>query len=438
MSPRAIAERVWRAGVAAVDSRRLVADAVRGLAGEIAAKERLLVLGAGKAGAGMAAGVLDAVADSRVAPAKAGPSSSPAFRRGSARVDGVLSVPADCVRDLPPVRLLAGRPAGVNEPRPEGVAATREILSLARAADADTFALVLISGGGSALLVAPAAGVTLEAKQAVTRLMASRGAPIGDLNAVRSRLSDVKAGGLARALTNAGSVHALVISDVIGDPLPVIASGPCVAAADPPDAAAVLAKYEPDESEWPAGVADALRRTPPPPPRAVPHSLVGTNATAVDAAAAEARSLGFAVEVLGSGRAGTVEEAAAFWAESIRRAEATDKPLVLIDGGEPTVSLPPNPGRGGRNQQLALDVLRRLRGDERGWAFLSGGTDGEDGPTDAAGGGVGPFAGGPEIEPHLERFDAYPWLEAAGCLLKTGPTHTNVMDLRVGVVAAQR
>ena len=433
-SARDLAEAVWRAGVASVDSRRLVREAiaidgstltVAGRPHAVAEFDRVLVLGAGKAGGGMVQGVEDVLA-------------------GSVSLSGHVNVPADCVVATGPVRLHAGRPAGVNEPRPEGVAGTRRMLELARAADARTLVIVLISGGGSALLVDPT--VSLKAKQAVTRMLAKAGAPIQELNAVRTRLSRVKGGGLARALAGAGAVETLVISDVIGDPLDVIASGPTVLPAAEPDTRRqpvdILRRYVPDERQWPEDTGEALEAAPPAGPAAdVRHTLIGTNATAVAAAAAEAERRGYAVVSLGPGHGGEAAGVGRTWAARIAEAAPDGPPTVMLDGGEPTVEVGAAGGKGGRNQELVLAAVDRLWHNHRtDWALLSGGTDGEDGPTDAAGAVADAdlirraLASGLEPDPFLTRHDSYTFFDACDGLLKTGPTHTNVMDLRVAVV----
>ena len=428
---------IWRAGVAAVASDRLVRDAVRtdGSALHVlderfaaADWDRLLVVGAGKAGAGMAAGFAAAVAGSPWAD----------------RLTGFVIVPADCVRaDVPGFTLHAGRPAGVNEPRPEGVAGTRRILELVRGCGPRDLCVVLLSGGGSALLVAPAEGVTLADKLAVTKLLAARGAAIGELNTVRKHLSAVKGGGLARA-GGAGRLVCLAISDVIGDPLDVIASGPTVAdPTAPADALAVLRRFVPDEADLPAPVWTAVgrdRRERGVPPTAR-TAVIGSNAVATAAARRAALSLDYAVDRTGPAEGG---EAAEVGRRLVPRTDhGGDGPLCRISGGEPTVTLCENPGRGGRNQELvlaAVDAVWDALGGFGGAVVLSGGTDGEDGPTDAAG-AVADDALlrrarelGLHPRPFLDRNDAYPFFEATGGLLKTGPTHTNVMDLRVVLV----
>src|SRR5690606_19624071 len=173
---------------------------------------RIVVVGGGKAGAGMAQGVLQAIPESV---------------RQAKQLTGWLNVPADCVTECGPIHLHAARPAGVNEPTPEGVAGTDEILRQVASLSDEDLCLVLISGGGSALLPAPAEGITLADKLAVTRHLSASGANIEQLNLVRKELSRIKGGGLARAC-RAGRMVALIISDVLGDPLHLIASGPTV------------------------------------------------------------------------------------------------------------------------------------------------------------------------------------------------------------------
>ena len=320
--------------------------------------------------------------------------------------------------------------------------------------------MVLLSGGGSALLVAPAEGVTLEDKQRVTRLLAGRGASIGELNAVRKRLSAVKGGGLARAC-GAGRTVCLAISDVIGDPLPVIASGPTVADAGGEDPADVLRRFCPDEEELQPAVWAAVRRGPG--PRSVPATVttrvIGSNAVAsrrrLDhiAKAVDCRFLlrGTAIRSRLRPVAGPSSPPSAVAREEGPRCTASRRgrrrrqapaalQLCLISGGEPTVTLCESPGKGGRNQELVLAAVAEVWDDPAGFSgavILSGGTDGEDGPTDAAG-AVADDALlaearrlGLHPRPFLDRNDAYPFFEATGGLLKTGPTHTNVMDLRV-------
>ena len=229
---------IWRAGLEAVRSERLLAEAVRvegdwlTIAGtepvDLRKVERIVVVGGGKAGAGMAAGLEAALGERLIA---------------EKQLAGWLNVPADCVRELKSIHLHAARPAGVNEPTAEGVAGTRRMLELAQSAGPRDLGICLLSGGGSALMPAPVEGVPLEEKLAVTRYLSGTGANIEQLNTVRKQISQFKGGGLARAWSG-GPFHALIISDVLGDPLDVIASGPTVAdSVSPADAIDVLEEF---------------------------------------------------------------------------------------------------------------------------------------------------------------------------------------------------
>ncbi len=227
--PRDHARAIWGAAVAAADPVRLVRAALADpdLRAAVDRAGRILVVGGGKAGASMAAGVETALADRLD------------------RVCGVLNVPEGAVRPMRAVRLHAGRPDGVNHPTAAGVAGVREMLDLVKTAGPGDLGLCLLSGGGSALLPAPVEGVTLEDKQRVTALLHACGATIDQMNCVRKHLSRFKGGRLAQAFAERRCpLYSLVVSDVIGDPLDVIASGPT--AADPTtftDALAVLDGY---------------------------------------------------------------------------------------------------------------------------------------------------------------------------------------------------
>ena len=444
---------IWRAGVAAVDASRLVREVLRATAEGLticgrlwpwSSFGRLCVVGAGKAGAGMAAGVEDALGPQRVAE----------------RVCGWINVPADCVRALQKIHLHAARPAGVNEPTAAGVEGSRQILDLVSQLAPNDLCLVLISGGGSALLPAPIAGLTLPEKQLVTRLLMQGGATIQELNTVRKQLSAIKGGGLARAIT-ARQTETLIISDVVGDPLDIIASGPTVVdPSTPAQAREVLRRFVSDAAHVPASVWRLLDRPAASVPGAgrstlprteVRNHLIGTNRVAVEAARTLGEQLGYEVVDVGSNNTGEATEIGRGLArDCLRRSQtrgASGRPVCILSGGEPVVRLAPagERGLGGRNQQLALAALEELSGKDRepfpqNIVVLSGGTDGEDGPTDAAGGwasaGVAESAQRLGLVPgqFLARNDAYHFLEATGGLLKTGPTHTNVMDLRVALV----
>jgi glycerate 2-kinase len=428
------ARAIWRAAVEAVDSKRLVRQVVRvaettlTVAGEsidLASIDRIAVVGAGKAGAGMAQGLEEALGHSLLD-----------------RVVGWINVPADCVRPLQRITLHAARPAGINEPTEEGVRGTHEILRIVSELGPNDLCLVLISGGGSALLPGPAAPVTLAEKQQLTRKLAAAGATIQELNTVRKQLSTVKGGRLA-AQIGAGRTIVLIISDVIGDPLEMIASGPTVTdTATPTDAEAILRRRLADD-EVPPSVWERLRTAGAPPvvPETVRNVVIGNNRTAVAAAVAEARRRGYDVKDIGSENAGEAAEWGRTLAEAALDARRRHpKRFCLVGGGETTVRLESStrPQKGGRNQEIALAAVARLWNEPaHGIVVLSGGTDGEDGPTDAAGAiadvAVIGEARRRRLSPQefLASHDSYWFFDATGGLIKTGPTHTNVMDVQV-------
>ncbi|MDP1798760.1 MAG: DUF4147 domain-containing protein [Planctomycetaceae bacterium] len=433
---------IWCAGVAAVASDQLVLRAVHcdgntldiaGHSFDLREIDRILVVGGGKAGAGMAVGLETALGADLVA----------------AKVTGIVNVPTDCVRTLQRITIHAGRPAGVNEPTAEGVAGVDRMLHLVGTMTPRDLLIVLLSGGGSALLPAPALGISLSDKRTVTRLLMSRGAPIEDLNAVRSALSRFKGGQLAQAIP-AGRAIALIISDVVADPLSVIASGPTVTV--PPvnsSPADILRKYVCDVSEVPAHVwtvldqhslksaAQLASRV------AVTNCIIGNNATALQAAAAEALKRGYAIAGYETDQRGIAREVGVTLAERCLAEHSrptTSRGWCWLSGGEPIVELAPydGPRRGGRNQELALSALQRWWDEDlANMVLVSGGTDGEDGPTDAAGGiadaAVRAQAQSLNLTPrdYLAVNNAYPFLQQTGGLIQTGPTHTNVMDIRV-------
>jgi len=438
--------RIWRAGVAAVAPERLLGEAIRldgslltiettrgdGVDIDLSNAGRVIVVGGGKAGAGMARGFEAALA--------------PLVEAG--RVEGLLSVPANCVGLTQAIQLVGGRPAGVNEPRPEGAAATAEMLRLVSTASRDDVVICLLSGGGSALMPSPAEGLTLDDKIAVAKLLAAAGATIDELNTVRQHLSRFKGGGLARAC-RAGRLVTLVISDVLGDPLDLIASGPTVEPrSTPADALAVLKRLRLSDEPRLARVVSVLRskvtEKHPRPTTDATTLVLANNATAVDAAGVEAERLGYSHAMdcarHSEGPAEEVGRHLAQMALRMRDAVGANEPDCLITGGEPTVTLAPSDirGKGGRNQQLVLAALQELHGC-RDVALVSGGTDGEDGPTDVAGAmideGIASKLAGADLADTLRRNDAYPLFSSVDALLKTGPTNTNVCDLRVVTVS---
>lgn len=436
--------RIWQAGLDAVRSDRLVRDHVRVeqdtlLIGEEAillnSVRRIIVVGAGKAGAGMAEG-LEQVLGPTLLEEK--------------HVSGWINAPQNCVRPLRRIHLHGARPAGCNEPTESGVLGAAKIRQSLEQASPEDICIALISGGASALLPEPVDGVSLADKLAVTRHLSAAGANIEELNTVRKHLSKVKGGGLARACA-AGRLFALVISDVPGDPLDVIGSGLTVPdTSSVGDALAVLDRY----AARAAGVAPAaiaylesqLGKPGPPAPRCrIQNLVIGNNATAVDAAGLEAERLGYSHAMVSSRTPeGPAEEVGRSLAVMALRMRDNPGPDCLISGGEPVVQLVPSErrGRGGRNQQLVLAAMQLFT--ESGGedvVLLSAGTDGEDGPTDAAGACCTAEViaearrQGLDLTDYLLRNDAYTVFDRLEALIRTGPTHTNVCDLRVVVVS---
>jgi len=330
--------------------------------------------------------------------------------------------------------------------------AGRKAVALAESTADDDTLLVLISGGASALMALPADGVTLDDKRATTQQLLRAGADIYALNTVRKHLSAIKGGWLAAGAR--GACHALAISDVVGDDLSVIASGPTVADASRfEDALAVIQQFGGDGaypaavvSRLHAGAAGAAAETPKPcDPRlaSTRTSVIGSRRDAMEGAATEAESLGYHVlrlddAVVGEARTAAVSHLGAVLA----RAAGVGRPACIVSSGETTVRVTGG-GKGGRNQEFALAVAMALEGAGLRTAIVlaSVGTDGIDGPTDAA----GAIADSTTIErAHragltpghaLSDNNAYAFFEALGDLIHTGPTGTNVGDLQVILLA---
>ncbi|MES2791530.1 MAG: DUF4147 domain-containing protein [Planctomycetota bacterium] len=436
---------IWTAGVDAVRAPQLLRQAIQSdsqhltVCGESWSwndLDRIVVVGAGKAGAGMAAALEDILGPHIV----------------DERVTGWVNVPADCVRPLRRITLHPGRPAGVNEPTIEGAQGTARILELADSLQPRDLCLVLLSGGGSALLPAPVPGISLQDKQAVTRFLMSSGATINELNTVRKQLSRIKGGGLARACRQ-GRMVSLIISDVVGDPLDIIASGPTIPdSSSPQRALEILAQFHATAPQVPQSVFDVLQQAaqtktaPQPINDRIRNVVIGNNSVALQAATDRATELGYQVQSFGSdnqGEANAVGRDLAHRCLEELNCTARTEPVCLLSGGEPIVHLTPTdqPRKGGRNQQLVLAALIELwKADLTRTAILSGGTDGEDGPTDAAGAYLDAevrtraIAHGLNPQSFLDACNAYSFFDPAGGLIKTGPTHTNVMDLRVALI----
>ncbi len=337
-------------------------------------------------------------------------------------------------------------------PDERGVSGTTEVLSLVGNADEKDLVICLISGGGSALLVAPAEGLSLEDKQKVTQLLLDSGATIHEMNAVRKHLSRVKGGGLAR-LAHPATVVSLILSDVIGDDLDVIASGPTITDKNTfQDAQQVFNRYEIWErvsdsvrKHIEKGVDGEIEDTPKPGDPSFQRDsweLVATNFQALTSARKEAERLGYHTLILSGMMEGETQEVAkvhtAIAKEVVRSGNPLSPPLCVLSGGETTVTIK-GKGKGGRNQEFVLASALAIDG-EKHMVVLSGGTDGTDGPTDAAGaiadGDTLARARTKGLDPwdHLQRNDSYPFFEALDDLLMTGPTRTNVMDVRIMLI----
>ena len=436
---------IFNAALAAVDPYNAVLNAasvehdqlkIAGAKYDLAAFERIIVVGAGKATARMALAV-ESLLGNKIA-------------AGLIVVKDGHTAPLDIIEQVE-----AAHPV----PNEAGIAGTLRILNMVRGADEKTLVICLLSGGASALLVAPAdgvthGGVTLQDKQDATRLLLNAGASINELNAVRKHLSSVKGGRLAQA-TFPAQLVTLIVSDVIGDALDVIGSGPT----SPDDSTfgyawAVIAKYG-LQQRFPPRVTDYLQRgIDGQKPETVKENdpcltktrnvIVAGIRQALDAAKDRAAQLGYSVQTITDTLQGEARDAARLLAQAARSeldAMQANERRCLLYGGETTVTVR-GTGKGGRNQEFALAFALASEGDQ-GVSLLSAGTDGSDGPTDAAGamvdGSTASRARSLGIDPlrHLEQNDSYAFFQqfdaASGSHshFKTGPTGTNVMDIQI-------
>ncbi|RJP20997.1 MAG: glycerate kinase [Candidatus Abyssobacteria bacterium SURF_5] len=436
---REAAESIARAAIEAVKPEVLIPRAVsldgsllrvHDLRIDLSHYRRIIVVGAGKATAAMAH-ALEGLLQERIS-------------------GGVIVVPYDLASPLRNIEIFeAGHPI----PDERGFAGAQALLSLLRHNAAENVLFVcLISGGGSALLPYPAEGVSLSDKQSTTKLLLECGATIAELNTVRKHLSKVKGGQLARAAAPA-RVISIIISDVIGDRLETIASG--LTAPDPStfsDVAAILRKYKiwdkvPDSVQRlvERGMRGHIPETPKPDDDCfakVDNVVIGNNRKALQTAAESARSLGFHSLLLTSRIEGEARDVGTVFASIIKEVELSGQPVsppaCLLAGGETTVTIR-GVGKGGRNQELALSAAIGLA--EANKAVIAAiGTDGADGPTDAAGAIVDNSTISKACErgldpmDHLNRNDSYSFHRSTGDLLFTGRTGTNVMDLLIGLV----
>jgi hydroxypyruvate reductase len=339
-------------------------------------------------------------------------------------------------------------------PDARGVKGTQEILSLVEKAGKRDLVICLISGGGSALLIAPVQDISLEDKQNATKRLLACGATIHEFNTVRKHLSRAKGGRLAQ-MASPATVTSLILSDVVGDDLDVIASGPTVPDSSTfHDAVRILKGYGIWDQLTPSvrnhlekGIAGQIEDTPKPDHAAFQRCsqvLVGTNLQALKAAGREAQRLGYRPLILSSKVEGEAREVAKFYAaiakEVLESALPMEPPVCVLAGGETTVTLQGD-GRGGRNQEFALASALAI-GELDNIIVLSGGTDGTDGPTDAA----GAIADGTSVaralkksldpKDYLQRNDSYSFFQKLDDLVITGPTRTNVMDLYMLLVGS--
>lgn len=443
-----ILESVFRAGLRRVDPLYMMTNQLKLKGNELTIDtgtekhsvdlkkfKRILVTGMGKASSRMALGLEEILGD---------------------RIDsGIIAVKYGYTEDLKHIKLLeAGHPV----PDAGSINAARTILGFIKDAGEHDLIFNLVSGGGSAVMCSPYTGdgsiqITLEEKQSVSKLLLSCGADIHEINCIRKHLSNVKGGRLAEIMYPAQSIN-LILSDVVGDNLDAIASGATV-----PDSTTfsnvmeIVHRYD-LENKLPARVMELFRAgaegkipdTPKPESKVFKSTmniLIGTNHHALLAAADEAEKLGCTTEILTSVLTGEAREIAHFFAAIGREAciwqDQKKLPLCVIAGGETTVTLKGD-GLGGRNQEMSLSFLNNIgRSPKFGERifFLSAGTDGSDGPTDAAGAfaSLGIFSKGKSLgldpEKYITASDSYHYFEKTGGLLKTGPTGTNVCDIQL-------
>jgi len=431
---------IFNSALAAVDPFNAVRNAanidrgrlqISGSPYDLSSFEQIIVVGAGKATARMALAV-------------------------ESLLGGKITAGLIIVKDghTSPLNIIEQVEATHPVPNEAGITGTKRILNMARAADKNTLVFCLISGGASALLIAPVEGVTLQDKQDATRLLLNAGANIFELNAVRKHLSMVKGGRLAQAVFPAKLVT-LIVSDVIGDPLDVIASGPTSPDSSTfAEAWAVIEKFG-LQKKLPLRVMDYLQRGI---AAQVPETVKANDASmtmtrnvivasirqALAAAEQRATELGFSTKMISDTLQGEASDAARYLAKAARDELDSMQPnerRCLLFGGETIVTVHGN-GKGGRNQELALAFALEIDG-LHGVSLLSAGTDGTDGPTDAAGsmvdGSTVSRARKFGLDPahYLANNDSYAFFQhfdsASGghSHFKTGPTGTNVMDIQI-------
>ncbi|MBW1766398.1 MAG: glycerate kinase [Deltaproteobacteria bacterium] len=390
---------------------------------------RILLVGGGKATAPMARAVEELLND-RIS-------------------EGIINVKYGFTDRLSITEIIeAGHPL----PDQNGVEGTKKILGLLKQAGEKDLIFSLISGGGSALLPQPAFQISLEEKQAVTRSLLECGASIDEINAIRKHISASKGGQMARSAFPATTVN-LMLSDVVGDKMDVIASGPFV-----PDMSTfeqawkIIEKYR--LKNIPGSIREHLKKgmdkmVPETPKKEEPifdkvyNFIIGSNILALEAAREEAEKIGYRTLILSSMVEGETREVAlvhsAIAREILKTGRPANPPVCIISGGETTVTIRGR-GLGGRNQEFCLAAAMDLMDIAPRVVILSGGTDGNDGPTPAAGAIVDPLTVnrgkdmGMYASDYLDNNDAYHFFQKTDELLMTGPTNTNVMDVRIILV----
>ena len=421
---------ILRAGLEAADPREAVKRALTVEGGRVEAggesfePERIFVLSVGKAAVAMAGAAEEMLGDG---------------------LAGGLVVRKDDGSDEGGLRSLEVLVTSHPEPDERGVEAARRVEELLDSLEEGDLLLALVSGGASALLADVAPSIGIEDLKSLTQSLLRSGAAIGEINTVRKHVSTLKGGGLVRRAAP-GSVAGLLLSDVVGDEPSSIASG--LTAPDPTtleDAKRVIREYGIEPPESVDAHLDGAEETPKPGDEifeGVLNLVVGGGRLSAEAAAEEARSLGYEPLLLSTYLTGDARDVALTYAAIVREALESGNPVpppcAIVSGGEATVVVR-GEGTGGPNQEFALALATYLDGLE-GWGAFAVDTDGTDGPTNAAGGLVSGGtagairAGGVEPGGALAENDAYKALEAADALIFTGPTGTNVNDLRVALI----
>lgn len=450
------ARSIWLAGVASVNAKDRVQRFVRLdkrflFFGDYAIDhddyQNILVVGAGKSAGEMAAALDDSLvplADRKL-------------------IRGIVNVPDGRELQLQRIRVVGCRPVGVNLPTHRVLESTSEMIDLLIRSGPDDLVIGLFSGGGSALLERPIASVSLADLQAVTALLSQKGASIEELNLVRGQLSQVKAGGLAR-MSPCRNIVSMLISDVLGDPIAAIASGPTNLESSVSRATLrtkardIISRYDPQRTKVPLSVLQVLDSDSDASEAKsnhchdVRHFVIANNQLAVLSAFEEAMKLGYSGSRETEFEATRVQNVAQRMVRQLKlwTSELNFRPgrLCLISGGEPTVVVGNSPGRGGRNQHLALAFLDAIISERLAdptafanvrFSFLSAGTDGEDGNVPVAGAVIDSDLidrldlsnVSSLVRQHLEHADSNPLLESLGCIFQVGETKTNVCDLRV-------